>query len=116
MNNPGRESGEGIARGSFASYTMGFVLALLLSLFAFSCIMLHLFSTATLLFVIVAAAVAQILVHLSFFLHMNHASTPRWNIIVFGFAMIVIAILIGGSMWIMLTANHQMMPPQMPMT
>ena len=41
---------------------------------------------------------------------MNHASTPRWNIIVFAFAMIVIAIVITGSLFIMYTADQRMMP------
>jgi cytochrome o ubiquinol oxidase operon protein cyoD len=104
------EPGSGTGQGSFFSYTTGLVLALVLSAIAFATVMLRPFSPPVILPVILAAAIAQVVVHLVFFLHMNRASTPRWNIIVFAFAMVVITILIGGSIWIMFTANGQMMP------
>jgi cytochrome o ubiquinol oxidase operon protein cyoD len=104
------EPGSGTGEGNFFSYSLGYIFALLLTLFAFGCVLLHRVTTHWIFPAIVIAAIAQIYVHLSFFLHMGRHSTPRWNIIVFAFAMIVIAILIGGSIWIMASANHQMMP------
>ena len=102
--------GPGTAKGTYLSYTIGFFLALALTLFAFANVMLNWFSGTAVIIAIVTAAVIQLCVHLSFFLHVNHASTPRWNIIVFAFAMIVIAIIITGSLFIMYTANQRMMP------
>lgn len=104
------EPGSGTGEGNFLSYSLGYILALLLSLLAFGSVLLHLIPETWVFPGIVGAALAQIYVHLSLFLHMGRRSTPRWNIIVFAFAMIVIAILIGGSIWIMASANQQMMP------
>jgi cytochrome o ubiquinol oxidase operon protein cyoD len=103
-----------IGQGDFPSYTVGLVLAIVLTLAAFGCVMLHLFSTEITITAIFIAAVLQLGVHLVFFLHLNSSSTPRWNRVVFAFAVIVVMILIGGSVWIMFAADHNMMP-QMPM-
>lgn len=110
MKDLGAEPGAGTGKGTYLSYTIGFCLALTLTLFAFASVMYDWFSGTALVIAIVTAAVIQVCVHLSFFLHMNHASTPRWNIIVFAFAMIVIAIMITGSLFIMYTADQRMMP------
>jgi cytochrome o ubiquinol oxidase subunit IV len=110
MKDIGLEPGAGTGKGTYLSYTIGFCMALILTLFAFASVMFHWFSGTAVIVAIVIAAVIQVCVHLSFFLHMNHASTPRWNIIVFAFAMIVIAIVIAGSLFIMYTADQRMMP------
>lgn len=104
------EPGSGTGEGSFFSYSLGYVLALLLSFVSFGCVMLHVIPGRFVFIALIAAALTQVYVHLHFYLHMGRNSTPRWNIIVFAFAMIVIAILVGGSIWIMASANHQMMP------
>jgi cytochrome o ubiquinol oxidase operon protein cyoD len=104
------EPGSGTGEGNFLTYSLGYLLALLLTFFSFACVLLHIIPARWVLTALVTAAIAQVYVHLTFFLHMGRHSTPRWNIIVFAFAMIVIAILIGGSIWIMASANHQMMP------
>jgi cytochrome o ubiquinol oxidase operon protein cyoD len=106
----GHEPGSKAGPGSYKSYTLGFALALILSLFSFACVMLGLLPRSEVIIAIVAAAILQVCVHLFFFLHMSRSSTPRWNIIVFAFAMIVIAILIGGTVWIMYSADQQMIP------
>lgn len=99
------------AAGNF-SYTTGYVLALMLTGFSFACVLFHIVSTRWVFTALIIAALIQVYVHLAFFLHLNSRSTPRWNLIVFGFAMIVIAILVGGSIWIMASANQKMMPIQ----
>jgi cytochrome o ubiquinol oxidase subunit IV len=104
------EPGSKAGPGSYKSYTLGFAFALLLSLFSFASVMFGLLPPSKIIIAIVAAAILQVCVHLSFFLHMSRSSTPRWNIIVFAFAMIVIAILIGGTVWIMYSGDQQMMP------
>jgi cytochrome o ubiquinol oxidase subunit IV len=108
---PKREEGAGAGQASFLNYGIGYALAILLSAASFSCVMLGLVPQHDIVPALAAAAVAQVIVHLIFFLHMANASTPRWNIIVFCFAIIVIGILIGGSVWIMASANGRMMPP-----
>ena len=55
-------------------------------------------------------AVAQILVHLYYFLHMNASSEQRWNVMAFVFTVIVVAIVVAGTLWVMHNANILMMP------
>ena len=66
-------------------------------------------SHGTLLGVVVATAVVQILVHLVCFLHMNASSEERWNLVAFVFTLLIIAIVVVGSIWIMWSLNENMM-------
>ncbi|AHB71410.1 hypothetical protein P262_04274 [Cronobacter malonaticus] len=66
-------------------------------------------SHGTLLGVVVATAVVQILVHLVCFLHMNASSEERWNLVAFVFTLLIIAIVVVGSIWIMWNLNYNMM-------
>ncbi|MBD9250723.1 MAG: cytochrome o ubiquinol oxidase subunit IV, partial [Cronobacter sakazakii] len=59
--------------------------------------------------VVVATAVVQILVHLVCFLHMNASSEERWNLVAFVFTLLIIAIVVVGSIWIMWNLNYNMM-------
>jgi len=102
-----------IGKGSFRSYTAGLCLAIILTLGSFGCVMLRPFPVPLTSVIILIAAVSQIGVHLTSFLHLNSSSTPRWNLIIFCFAVLLVSILIGGSVWIMSDATHNMMP-QMP--
>ncbi|KHN90866.1 cytochrome o ubiquinol oxidase subunit IV [Pectobacterium actinidiae] len=51
----------------------------------------------------------QILVHLVYFLHLNTSSEERWNVVALVFAVLIIAIVVVGSIWIMMSAHHNMM-------
>jgi cytochrome o ubiquinol oxidase operon protein cyoD len=84
--------------GSFASYTVGFVLSVALTLGSFW-LAPHLGGFAT--GAITIAAIVQLFVQLIFFLHMGREKGSEWNIIIFVFALVIIGILIGGTLWIM---------------
>jgi len=66
-------------------------------------------SHATILGVILVSAVVQIMVHLVCFLHMNTSSSERWNVVALAFTVLIIAILVVGSIWIMWNLNLNMM-------
>jgi cytochrome o ubiquinol oxidase operon protein cyoD len=110
-NNTPAETGAGAARGSTASYTVGFVLSLLLSLTAYFAVTHHQNSRRFLLITIFALALTQLLVQLLYFLHLDRESKPRWNLMVAGFAATVVLILVLGSLWIMNNLNYHMAPP-----
>ena len=57
-----------------------------------------------------ALAVVQIFVHLFYFLHMNASSEQRWNVMAFAFTVVIVAIVVGGTLWVMYNANMNMMP------
>ena len=59
--------------------------------------------------VIAILAVVQVVVHLRFFLHLDLKSTPRENVLALAFAVVLICIMIGGSLWIMLDLHERMM-------
>ncbi|MEA1065813.1 cytochrome o ubiquinol oxidase subunit IV [Apirhabdus apintestini] len=99
----------GASHGSVKGYVTGFILSIILTLIPFWMVMNGSASHAMLLGVVLVTAVIQILVHLSFFLHMNTSSEGGWNMVAFIFTVLIIAILVVGSIWIMWNLNHNMM-------
>jgi len=63
--------------------------------------------------VIVSAAVVQIVVQMHYFLHLDRSSSQRWNVMVLVYTLIIIAFLVGGSLWIMYNTGVRMMPMSM---
>ncbi len=102
----------GAAHGSYRSYLVGFLLSLVLTAVPFVLVMRSGMSGTVLVAVVGAFAVVQIGVHLVFFLHLGRSSEQRWNLIVFAYTLVVLAILVGASVWIMYHLNANMMPGQ----
>jgi cytochrome o ubiquinol oxidase operon protein cyoD len=107
-------SHDGAAHGSMKSYGAGFLLSILLTMPPFWMVMHPSMPKETIFATITVFAVAQILVHLVCFLHMNTKSEQRWNTIAFAFTVMIVGLLVGGSVWIMANANANLMP-QAPM-
>lgn len=95
--------------GSVKTYMTGFMLSIILTVIPFWMVMNGGASHATILGVVLVTAVVQILVHLSCFLHMNTKSDEGWNMTAFVFTVLIIAILVVGSIWIMWNLNYNMM-------
>jgi len=51
----------------------------------------------------------QIVVHLVYFLHLNSSSSQRWNVTAFAFTVLTVAIVIGGTLWVMHNVTMNMM-------
>jgi len=66
-------------------------------------------TTVTTVFAVFITAAIQIFVHLHYFLHMDRSSEQRWTVMTFAFTALVMAIFIGGSMWIMFDLHMRMM-------
>lgn len=58
-----------------------------------------------------ALAIAQMGVHLAFFLHITTGPDNVNNVLALAFGVMVVAIVIGGSLWIMYHLNENMMIP-----
>jgi cytochrome o ubiquinol oxidase subunit IV len=99
----------GASHGSVKSYIVGFILSVILTVVPFWMVMHPTESHTTVLYVIIGLALAQILVQLVYFLHMNTSSEGGWNLIAFIFTVLIIAILVVGSLWIMFHLNTNMM-------
>jgi cytochrome o ubiquinol oxidase operon protein cyoD len=59
---------------------------------------------------LVVLAVAQMGVHLVFFLHLTSGPDNTNNVMALAFGVLIVLLLIGGSLWIMDHLNHNMMP------
>ena len=102
-----KHSGGG-AHGSFKSYVAGLCLSLLLTAVAFGVVILE-FNNPMAITIILLSAIAQIFVQLVFFLHMNTSSESIWNTTSTVFIVLIVAIVVLGSIWIMNHLNHNML-------
>ncbi|MDR3449139.1 MAG: cytochrome o ubiquinol oxidase subunit IV [Alphaproteobacteria bacterium] len=99
----------GTSHGNLKAYLTGFGLSIILTVIPFWMVMHPGFSRTEILASILGLAVVQILVHLVYFLHMNRSSEQRWNVVSFAFTVMVLALLVGGSVWIMYNMMAQLM-------
>ena len=95
------------AHGSMKSYLTGFGLSLLLTFAAFGLVMGKTVPQSIALPGILVLCVAQLLVQLVCFLHMGRSQ--RDNVTTFVFTVLVVAIIVGGSAWVLHNMNHNMM-------
>ena len=95
---------------SFSGYMVGFVLSIILTAIPFWLVMTGALPAATTGLIITAFAVVQIIVHMIFFLHMNHKSEGGWNMLALIFTIVIVVIAVAGSVWVMYHLNVNMMP------
>ena len=97
--------------GSKRDYVIGFVLSAILTVIPFWLVMAEVFDnrlvTAGL---VMGSGVAQIFVHMVYFLHMNRKSEGGWIIMSLLFTGIIILIALVGSLWVMHHLDNNMMP------
>ncbi|WP_124983308.1 cytochrome o ubiquinol oxidase subunit IV [Ralstonia solanacearum] len=99
----------GAGHASVKGYLIGFVLAVIFTVIPFKMVMGGGFSHDTVLVTVMALAVVQIVVHLIYFLHLDGSSAQRWNVMAFLFTLLILAIVIVGSLWVMHNMNVNMM-------
>lgn len=100
---------------SITSYIVGFALAVILTLIAYSVVVAHLLHGGMVIAAIMTLAVVQLMVQLVFFLHLGRGKSAKWNVTAFLFMAIILVIIVAGSLWIMhnLDYNMQMTPQEM---
>ncbi|MGU3399320.1 cytochrome o ubiquinol oxidase subunit IV [Brucellaceae bacterium D45D] len=101
------------AHGSLKAYLIGFVLAVVLTVVPFLLAMNGYFTPGTTAAIVIGIAVVQILVHLVYFLHLDPKSEGGWNILALIFTVIILAIVLAGSIWVMHHLDTNMMPMYM---
>src|SRR5580700_3951198 len=95
-------------------YLLGLVLASLLTAASFYAVYTHLIWAPAIPIALAVLAIAQIGVHLVFFLHITTAPDNTNNVLALAFGVLIVTLVIGGSLWIMNNLNQNMMPmPQM---
>ncbi len=99
-------------RGARADYVRGFTMAAVLTAAAFTLVMSNaLGNTPLTVAAVMGLAVAQVVVHMVFFLHMNSRSEGGWNLLALLFTLLLVLIVLSGSIWVMYHLNANMVPP-----
>ncbi len=101
---------EGAAHGTLRDYLIGFGLSVVLTAIPFWLVMERPLVAGPTGVLIMGFAVVQILVHMIYFLHMNGRSEGGWTMIALIFTLVVVAITMTGSLWVMYHLNTNMMP------
>lgn len=95
--------------GRLRTYVAGLLLAVILTLIPFRAVMSDEVSRNAAFWTVALCAALQMVVHLVFFLHLNRRPEQHWYRLSIAFTVLVIAILLVGSVWIMNHLNHNMM-------
>ena len=103
---PGSHVAEGIR-----TYLIGLGLAILLTATSFFIATTNLVWTPSIPVALVVLPIAQMGVHLVFFLHITTGPENTNNVMALAFGVLIVLLLIGGSLWIMAHLNQNMMMP-----
>jgi cytochrome o ubiquinol oxidase operon protein cyoD len=96
--------------GTRRSYLIGLGYAVILTLASFWASSTDLIYSPGIPILLGVLAIAQMGVHLVFFLHISSAPDQTNNILALAFGIFVVGLLVFGSMIIMAKLNHNMMP------
>ena len=107
---PGDEHAEAEDLGEgITGYVVGLGLAVLLTVVAFALPTLDLVWAPSIPVALGVLAVAQMGVHLVFFLHITSGPDNVNNIMALAFGVLIVLLILTGSLWIMAHMNHNMM-------
>lgn len=95
-------------------YVIGFMLSLICTLLAYVLVYTQVEHGGGLDAMVVIPllgilAFSQFVVQLVYFLHLGTERKPRWKLMVFWFMIVIVAIIVIGSIWIMDNLNYNMM-------
>ena len=108
---PGDEHGGGDDHAEgYLGYLVGLGLAVLLTIVSFVVAGTDWVWAPSIPVALCVLAVAQMGVHLVFFLHITSGPDSTNNVMALAFGVLIVFLLIGGSLWIMDHMNHNMMP------
>jgi cytochrome o ubiquinol oxidase operon protein cyoD len=101
---------DGEPLGSFAGYTAGLIFALLLTGASFLVSQTHLLWAPGVPAGLAVLAIAQMGVHLVFFLRISTGPDNTNNVLALAFGLLIVTLVVSGSLWIMAHLNANMMP------
>jgi cytochrome o ubiquinol oxidase subunit IV len=107
---PGAHEAGNSLPARFRSYLIGLLLAVGLTFASFWVAQTHLIYAPGLPAALVTLAIAQMGIHLVFFLHITTAPDNTNNVLALGFGVLIVCLVVFGSLWIMGHFNHMTMP------
>jgi cytochrome o ubiquinol oxidase subunit IV len=111
MEHSSPHGAEGSRPGSILLYTTGLVFALVLTGASFAVSQTHLLWEPGVPAGLAVLAIAQMGVHLVFFLHISTGADNTNNVVALAFGLLIVTLIVSGSLWIMAHLNGNMMPP-----
>jgi cytochrome o ubiquinol oxidase subunit IV len=106
----GSVDGRAEALSGLLFYTIGLVLAVILTGTSFWAANTSLLWPPGVRLGLGVLAIAQMGVHLVFFLHITTGSDNTNNVLALAFGMLIVTLVVAGSLWIMANLNADMMP------
>ncbi len=97
-------------RAGVQGYVIGLVLAILLTAASFLVAGSNWIWGPGVPVALVVLAIAQIGIHLVFFLHLTTAPDNTNNVLALAFGVLIVVLVVGGSLWIMANLNQNMLP------
>ena len=101
---------EGRILPSIAGYTLGLTLALGLTATSFWAASTHTLWAPGIPIGLCVLAIAQMGIHLVFFLHITTGPDNTNNVLALAFGVLIVFLVVVGSLWIMAHLNHNMIP------
>ncbi len=108
---PGEEHGDEDLVAGIRSYLIGLALATLLTVCSFGVLRTGFVWAPAIPVALIVFAIAQMGVHLVFFLHITTGPDNTNNVMALAFGVLIVFLVVGGSLWIMAHMNANMMPP-----
>jgi cytochrome o ubiquinol oxidase operon protein cyoD len=107
---PGEGGAAESVRGAVVGYVVGLALAIGLTAGSFLLPLTGLVYAPALPVALVVMAIAQMGVHLVFFLHITTGPDNTNNVLALAFGVLIVFLIMAGSLWIMANLNHNMAP------
>jgi cytochrome o ubiquinol oxidase operon protein cyoD len=107
---PGDEQASNEIMKGVRGYLVGFALATLLTAVSFYIARSTLVWAPSIPIALSVLAMAQMGVHLVFFLHITSGADNVNNLLALAFGLLIVMLLVFGSLWIMTHLNHNMLP------
>jgi cytochrome o ubiquinol oxidase operon protein cyoD len=98
--------------GAALVYTVGLVLAVILTATSFWVANTSLLWPPGVRMGLAVLAIAQMGIHLVFFLHITTGPDNTNNVLALAFGMLIVFLVVAGSLWIMANLNENLMPSQ----
>ncbi|HEU5047255.1 MAG TPA: cytochrome o ubiquinol oxidase subunit IV [Rickettsiales bacterium] len=94
----------------FSGYLLGLVLSIALTVASFWMARTHLVYEPALPMTLITLAIAQMGIHLVFFLHITTAPDNKNNVLALAFGILIVCLIMFGSIWIMQHLSEHNMP------
>lgn len=104
-----REGGDALGSGT-TGYAIGLALAVLLTVMSFALPTTGLIWAPAIPAALIVFAIAQMGVHLAFFLHITTGPDNTNNTMALAFGVLIVLLVVLGSVWIMSHLSHMNMP------